>query len=175
MISYFLISLQTNKPLPPKATRVFLKSAAIMLAVSAMAKLVSATGSARILEEDDPIFLFSFRKVFWLIGSLELVIALIYFFGRRYWVSVLLTAWIAACFVVYRLVLWWVGWHHPCACLGNLTDAIHVSPQSTDTAMKIILAYLLIGSCAALFWLWRQKCKVALTDSSSEKAINLTS
>jgi cbb3-type cytochrome oxidase subunit 3 len=28
-----------------------------------------------------------------------------------------------------------------------------------DTAMKIILAYLLIGSYAALFWLWKEKRK----------------
>jgi hypothetical protein len=52
----------------------------------------------------------------------------------------------------------WVGWHKPCSCLGNLTDALHIPPQTADTAMKIILAYLLIGSYGNLFWLWRQ-CK----------------
>jgi hypothetical protein len=43
--------------------------------------------------------------------------------------------------------------------LGNLTDALHISPQTGDIAMKIILAYLLIGSYATLFWLWRQRGK----------------
>jgi hypothetical protein len=41
--------------------------------------------------------------------------------------------------------------------MGNLTDALHIPPQTADTAMKIILAYLLLGSYGTLFWLWRQK------------------
>jgi hypothetical protein len=43
--------------------------------------------------------------------------------------------------------------------LGALTDEIHIPSQTADTAMKIILAYLLIGSYASLIWLWRQKSK----------------
>jgi len=41
----------------------------------------------------------------------------------------------------------------------NLTDALHIPPQTAEMAMKIILAYLLIGSYATLFWLWRQRKK----------------
>jgi hypothetical protein len=43
--------------------------------------------------------------------------------------------------------------------MGNLTDALHISPQVADTAIKIILVYLLLGSYAALFWLWLQRKK----------------
>jgi cbb3-type cytochrome oxidase subunit 3 len=39
-------------------------------------------------------------------------------------------------------------------------DALHIPPQTADTAMKIILAYLLLGSYAMLFWLWRQRKKL---------------
>jgi hypothetical protein len=52
-----------------------------------------------------------------------------------------------------------MGWHRACNCLGNFTDAIHVSPQIADNVMKGVLAYLLIGSYATLFWLWRQRKK----------------
>ena len=52
---------------------------------------------------------------------------------------------------------------------GQFSDELHISLQATDTVMKIILAYLFIGSYAILFWLWRQKRKIDLTDSSSEK------
>jgi hypothetical protein len=52
-----------------------------------------------------------------------------------------------------------------CPCLGNLTDALHITPQTADTAMKIILTYLLIGSYASLFWLWRQRNKPAPTSA----------
>jgi hypothetical protein len=72
-----------------------------------------------------------------------------------------LVAWLATSLLAYRIGLVAVGYHRPCPCLGNLTDALHIPPQIADTAMKIILAYLLIGSYATLFWLWRQHRKVA--------------
>jgi hypothetical protein len=61
-----------------------------------------------------------------------------------------------------------VGYHKPCSCLGNLTDALHIPPPMADTAMKIILAYLLIGSYATLFWLWRQRKKSAPAPASAQ-------
>ncbi|MBI3849679.1 MAG: hypothetical protein HY298_05230 [Verrucomicrobia bacterium] len=41
-------------------------------------------------------------------------------------------------------------------CLGHLTDALHMSPQTADELMKVILAYLLIGSYALLQYQWRK-------------------
>ena len=60
-------------------------------------------------------------------------------------------------FALYRFAVYWQGYHSACKCWGNLTDALHIPPQTADMAMKIILAYLLIGSYASLFWLWRQR------------------
>lgn len=37
--------------------------------------------------------------------------------------------------------------------------------------MKIILAYLLIGSYATLFWLWRQKRKEAVPSAVGAKSL----
>jgi hypothetical protein len=67
--------------------------------------------------------------------------------------------------LVYRLGLWWMDWHRPCNCLGNLTDALHISPQAADNVMKVLLAYLLIGSYALLSWHWRQKQRLGPTAS----------
>jgi hypothetical protein len=64
-------------------------------------------------------------------------------------------AWLATNFFVYRCGLWWMGWHRPCSCMGNLTDALHIRPEVADNIMKVILAYLLIGSYGLLFWQWR--------------------
>jgi hypothetical protein len=41
----------------------------------------------------------------------------------------------------------------PCKCLGNLTDAIHIPPQTAESVMKITLAYLLVGSYVTLFYI----------------------
>ena len=53
-------------------------------------------------------------------------------------------------FAVYRIGLWSLGWHRPCSCLGNLTDALHLSPVIVDNVMKVLLAYLMIGSYSIL-------------------------
>ena len=92
---------------------------------------------------------------------MELIVALICFFGRRIGLQSGLVAWLATNFLLYRLSLGWIGYEKPCGCLGNLTDALHLSPQTADTAMKIVLAYLLIGSYTALFWHWQQRKKTS--------------
>jgi hypothetical protein len=80
------------------------------------------------------------------VGVGELVIASICLFAKSQTMKLWLIAWLATTFVVYRLGLWWIGWKKPCSCLGNLTDALHLSPQAADNLMEVILAYLLIGS-----------------------------
>ena len=136
--------------------RVFSVSAGTLLLATAAAKLVSAGGHARILQVTDPILAISFRHVFWIVGLLELMIALVCLFGHQPGLQAGLVAWLATSFVIYRLALYWSAYPKPCHCLGNLTDALQLSPQLVDAVMKIILAYLLAGSYAVLFWCWKQ-------------------
>ena len=64
-----------------------------------------------------------------------------------------------------------MGWHKPCGCLGNLTDALGISPETADTVAKVLLAYLLIGSYALLVWEWRKHRKnVALGQTKLDSA-----
>lgn len=137
----------------------FIYSAGTLLTITAIAKFISSVGSVRILQYADPILASSFKHLFWLVGTIELIISLVCFFSKRIWLPAGLIAWLATSFLAYRIGLVLVGWHKPCSCLGNLTDSLHIPPQTADTAMKIILAYLLLGSYATLFWLWRQRKK----------------
>lgn len=152
--------------------RVFLYSAAVLLLGTAVAKFVSAGGSARILQNPDPILGIPFRSVFCIVGSVEAVVAFLCFVGKRMSMQAGLVAWLATNFVIYRAGLLWVGYHEPCSCLGNLTDALHISPGAADTGMKIILAYLLIGSYGTLFWLWRQKRETFVPSQSPKAAVS---
>jgi hypothetical protein len=142
--------------------RWFQITAGAILALTGFAKIVSASGSSGILNTLDPLFGIPFRQLILLVGLLELSIAVICAVAGLQRVFLYGLAWLSTIFFIYRFELWELGWQRPCVCLGNFTDALHISPQTADTAMKIILAYLLIGSYTALFWLWRQKCKPTL-------------
>ena len=131
----------------------FIPSAATGLAITGAAKAWSAFAPSKLLAVADPITGLQFGHLMLAVGLLELVIAGICLFSNAQKLSLALIAWLATNFVVYRLGLWWMGWHKPCGCLGNMTDALHLSPQAADNIMKVIMAYLLVGS----YWLlWRQ-------------------
>jgi len=136
-------------------TRSFCLSAGALLALTGLAKVVSALGDSKFLTVVDPILGVQFGSLTLLVGLAEIAIAAYCFFGRRQTVSLALVAWMSTNFLAYRLGLWWIGWKKPCSCLGNLTDALHISPQLADSIMKVVLAYLLIGSYGLLLWGWR--------------------
>jgi hypothetical protein len=135
----------------------FLWLAGIMLFITAAAKITSSFGQAPILMLPDPILMFSFRTVLIVIGCIELFVAIVCVSSRRIVLQAGLVAALSSTFTIYRFGLAWIGYKRPCQCMGNLTEILHISPETADTAMKIVLGYLLVGSYASLFWLWRQK------------------
>ncbi|HEY5298233.1 MAG TPA: hypothetical protein VIK59_09925 [Verrucomicrobiae bacterium] len=135
----------------------------MILFVAGVAKIWSSFGNSKLLATPDPIVGISFSRLMLVAGLVELCVALICWRcncrAKNIGLAAFLVAWLSTSFLGYRLGMWWMHWKRPCNCLGNLTDALHISPQTADTAMKIILAYLLIGSYATLFWLWWQRKK----------------
>jgi len=129
-------------------------------------KGVSAFGSARLLNSPDPISGISFRYLLMGVGILELAASLACFTLKKTSIKLFITAWMSTGFLVYRIGLWWVGWEHTCPCLGTLTDAIHLPPALADMISRVLLAYLLIGSYALLFWSLHKK------DPNSEETAN---
>jgi hypothetical protein len=120
----------------------------------------TAFGNKNLLTVADPIIGIKFGHLMLAVGVAEIVIVLVCFFSKRQTLALGLVAWMSTNFVVYRLGLWWMNWKRPCGCLVNLTDALHISPQTADNIMKVLLAYLLIGSYGLLIWQWRQKQKL---------------
>lgn len=132
-----------------------------VLVFTGLAKVWSSLGDSKFLALVDPIVGIKFGQLMLMVGMVEIAIALVCFFGKRQTLALGLVAWLSTNFVVYRLGLWWMGWKKPCSCLGNLTDALHISPQAADNIMKVVLAYLLLGSYGLLIWKWKSK-QVAL-------------
>jgi hypothetical protein len=139
----------------------FIMSAGAIMVITGIAKVWSGLGSSKFLAVIDPIFGIKFGTLMLLVGEVEIVIAAICFFGKRQTLALASVAWMSTNFVVYRLGLWWIDWHRPCSCLGNLTDALHISPQVADNIMKVLLAYLLIGSYGLLIWQWKKRRALA--------------
>ena len=142
------------------ALRWFQYSAAAVLIVTALLKIVSLQTGVRFLLLKDPVFIFiSNGQIMALSAILELCVAIILIrkLDRVFQFTTLLG--LSSILFFYRLGLAWISPNEPCKCYGRATDWLHISTQTADTAMKIILAYLLIGSCATLFWLWRQQKK----------------
>ena len=140
--------------------RWFQHSAAVVLIITALLKIVSLQTGVRFFLLKDSVFPFITNgQIMASSAILELCVAIILIrkLDRVFQFTALLG--LASIFLFYRLGLAWIAPNEPCPCYGRATDWLHISTQTADTAMKIILAYLLIGSYATLFWLWRQRKK----------------
>jgi len=129
----------------------FVSSAAVVLLITGAAKIFSAISGGQILENLDPVFGITLYLLFWCAGAIEILASLVCMFGQRLGLKAALVLWLATNFVVYRIGLMWVG--GICGCLGTLAEPLHLSPATVDASMKIVLAYLVIGSVATLFFL----------------------
>ena len=150
--------------------RWFLLAAGAALAATGLAKVFSATGPAPALDLADPLLGIPFRHLLLLVGLAELGIAFFCLFTDKEKLSLLAVAWLSTNFLVYRLGLWFIGWHKPCGCLGNLTDLLHISPTAADNIMKGVLAFLLLGSYALLIDMWRQARAPGMPSITSTEA-----
>ena len=138
----------------PNGLGCFLLGVGGVLAATGLGKTLSAIGPARLLDTPDPLIGIAFRQLLLLVGLGELLIAFFCLFSNKRRFNVLLVAWLSTNFLVYRLGLWLIGWHHPCGCMGSLAGTLHLSDQAADNIMKGVLAYLLIGSYGILLWEW---------------------
>lgn len=104
---------------------------------------------------EDPLFGISFGKIALLIGLGELIIALLCLFTSKNTLSLILVAWLAANFLVYRAGLWTMGWRHPYGLVDNLSYALNTSPQKADILGGTTVFFLLVGSLSIL---WKLSC-----------------
>jgi hypothetical protein len=124
----------------------FTLSSGVIFFIMGSVKIISAFGKAHILDQTDPITEVSFKHLMLIVGLVELFAFGICLFKTNCALKLNLIAWISTMFFLYRTGLWAIGWHRPCPCLGNVTDALHLSPIFTDFLVRCILAFLMIGS-----------------------------
>jgi hypothetical protein len=150
----------------PVWEKLFICVSGWLLAATGSAKLISFTEHTNNLLTTDPIMQMQFRHLFFIMGIIELVVAILCLTRMRSNLSLIAIAWLSTCLLVYRLSMHWVGWRSPCPCLGNFVDLLHIPPKLADLLMVIVVMYLLIGSYACLLKRWRIRISSSL---SSEK------
>lgn len=149
--------------------RCFLRSVGAMLLLTAVAKLVSGMGNSRSLLLPDPILVMRFRYVLLAAAAVELGVGLVCIAHWRTRLQAAAVAWLASCLLIYRMGLAWIDYRIPCSCLGNLTDALHISPKTADFCMKVVLAYMLCGSCGILLLQARRRLGTRIQGESGLK------
>jgi hypothetical protein len=135
----------------------FFVSAGALLLLTATAKFISARGNAGILDTPDPVFLTSYRHELPLVGVIESGVAIWCIFGHGLMTRAMLLAWLSSMFIAYRVAVFVIEPFKTCPCLGTITQALHIPPQTANAAMIVALAYLFSGSWGTLFWLWKKR------------------
>lgn len=122
-----------------------------------LAEILGAIGQSQVLGLTDPIFGISFRHLMLLTGMVQLAISPVLLFTNWRMLGLGLAAWISANFLVFRIGLWSMGWHHSS---GFMIDPLGLSMAATDVISSLLSTILLVGSVAIL-WLERRKVQAA--------------
>lgn len=135
------------------STITFLVSGWIILACTAILKLVSASMEIDIHGQSSPLFEFLTNRQLLLIAAvLELIVC--FAMIRKAAMSCVeklgIIAWIASIFHFYRIGLYLIGFKGQCSCLGNAAHWLGTTPDKLDIYAGWILAYLLLGSISLL-------------------------
>lgn len=127
----------------------FLYSTAVLLVLTAAAKLYSATGTARILSATDPLIHLAYGKIMVVAGFVEAAVAGYLLIGRNATAKVWLVLWLGSNFMMYRIANE-VLRIKLCPCLGTVGSALPFSRAQVDFLLTILVLYLISGSIIIL-------------------------
>ena len=137
-----------------KSIRIFILSAGGILMAAALNRFLIAAGDAQVLPLPDPMLGIPLRYAVIAVGALELAVALICLFGKRAGLQIGWLAWLATNYVVFWIGLLTMHCHPQGTCIGGLTDPLHLYQGTTGYVLEFIPFVLVLGSYAALIWVW---------------------
>jgi hypothetical protein len=120
-----------------------MRSAAALLLLVALVKMVSAFSKVAYLAHPDPVLSFiSIRLLLLSAGETELLFALRVALRPQAWYARCSLLALCATFVFYRIGLLALHVHAPCPCLGRASDWLRLKPQQADDLALLLLAML---------------------------------
>jgi hypothetical protein len=137
-----------------KWIRYFILSSGAILLAAALTCFLIAADSAQVMSLPEPVLGIPLRYAVLAVGAFELVVALFCLFGKRVGLQAGWLAWLATNYMVYRIGLFTMHCHPQATCIGSLTDPLHLSLGTMGILIGFLPFYLLLGSYAAVIWLW---------------------
>jgi len=137
-----------------KRIKFFIYSAGGILLSAALIRFLIAAGNLQVLSLPEPVLGIPLRYAVLTVGGIELTVALICLFDKLVGLQIGWLAWLATNFVLFRIFLLSMQCHPQGTCIGSLTDPLHLARGTTGLVIRFIPVYLLLGSYAAVAWLW---------------------
>jgi hypothetical protein len=137
-----------------KIIRFFNYSTGALLLAVAAALFISSRVGANLILPHDPIFQISIRHLFWIVGGVCLVMAVVALWGEPTFMRAMVIAWLVTNLAVYRLGCLWYGAHSLSGYLGSFAAAFGVSAAAAGTLAEATLGWLVLGSYFILIGLW---------------------
>lgn len=138
--------------------RFLLSTAASILIVTGLIKVLSLFGSAGMLAVRDPVFGISFGILMPLVGLTEIAVGTLVLFCRNGLVASGLILWMSIEFVAYRFFSAELRPGSYCPCLGSLGEFLGLSQaQATHAALLICIILLILGLLALAASIYAKK------------------
>ncbi len=134
----------------PKREISFFSLAASVLMLTAMAKLYSATGQAKVLLAQDQLLHVGYRPLMILAALVEVIVAAFLLRSRSEWKRSLVLLWLSGNFIFYHLGNYLLG-YKTCSCLGHLSDALPLPHGFAESMLQVLVLYWFAMS-AGIFW-----------------------
>jgi DNA-directed RNA polymerase subunit RPC12/RpoP len=139
-----------------KVIKLFIYSAGAIFLAAALERLLIIAGDTQALTLPDPLLGIPLRYAVLLVGTFELAMAMTCLFGRQVGVQLGWLAWLTTNYMVFRIGLLTMNCHQQATCVGSLTDPLHLTQGVTGFMLGLLPVYLLLGSYAAIIWLWME-------------------
>ena len=131
----------------------FYRTAAGMLLLTALAKLYSAEGSAKVLQIQDQLLHLGYGRVMVLAALIELGTAALLVLIRSDLKRSLMLLWLSSNLIAYRLGNYLLG-IHTCPCLGQAADRLPLPRGMADLILQLLVLWWFVGSWSSFWRFW---------------------
>ncbi len=129
--------------------RAFLGSAALILILTGIAKLVITANAVPALDQPDPVVWFMTRRgIAGASGLLEILVGFAIIVSRTPANPTLALGFLCSLFLLYRTALMVVAEPVPCGCLGDVANLLKLTDSQASAFATLLLAYLCLGTAA---------------------------